>query len=289
LGGERLNRVIDKLASGEVVVSSLPVANASYEEAQRYGDSDFDMVIFEMEHQGFDFIGLRNSLQAVLSRGRILEDGLAPSVVPFTRIPPPARETTQWVIKQALDLGVYGFVAPQLETAEEARAIVNASRYPAQRGSALGGGQRGYSPQLAARYWGLGVQEYTARADLWPLNPDGELLVVGIVESRNGVENLERILDAGNGIGAIWPGAGDLSADMGLMNQVGHPEVEEQVQRVLAVCRDRGVPCVGVAAGAADAVQRVEQGFRIIFTGMERGVASAVRAVGGARHRLVTE
>ena len=130
---ERLNKVIGKLAAGEVVVSSQPVPNASVEVAEAYGDSDFDMVIFEMEHQGFDFLGLRNSLQAMLSRRRIAEDALAPSVVPITRIPPPGRETTQWIIKQALDLGVYGLVAPQLDTPEDALAIVNAARYPAQR------------------------------------------------------------------------------------------------------------------------------------------------------------
>ena len=278
---ERLNKVIGKLAAGEVVVSSQPVPNASVEVAEAYGDSDFDMVIFEMEHQGFDFLGLRNSLQAMLSRRRIAEDALAPSVVPITRIPPPGRETTQWIIKQALDLGVYGLVAPQLDTPEDALAIVNAARYPAQRGSALGGGQRGYSPQMAARYWGLGIQEYAARADVWPLNPDGELLVVGIVESVKGVQNLERILDATSGIGAIWPGSGDLSADMGLIGQFGHPEVEDQVQRVLAICRERGVACVGVAGGAEDAKRRVDQGFRIIFTRLESGVASAIRASAG--------
>ncbi len=279
---ERLNKVIGKLAAGEVVVSSQPVPNASVEVAEAYGDSDFDMVIFEMEHQGFDFLGLRNSLQAMLSRRRIAEDALAPSVVPITRIPPPGRETTQWIIKQALDLGVYGLVAPQLDTPEDALAIVNAARYPAQRGSALGGGQRGYSPQMAARYWGLGIQEYAARADVWPLNPDGELLVVGIVESVKGVQNLERILDATSGIGAIWPGSGDLSADMGLIGQFGHPEVEDQVQRVLAICRERGVACVGVAGGAEDAKRRVDQGFRIIFTRLESGVASAIRASAGS-------
>jgi 4-hydroxy-2-oxoheptanedioate aldolase len=277
----RLNKVIGKLAAGEAVVSSQPVPNASVEVAEAYGDSDFDMVIFEMEHQGFDFLGLRNSLQAMLSRRRISEDALSPSVVPFTRIPPPGRETTQWIIKQALDLGVYGFVAPQLDTPEEALSIVNAARYPAQRGSVLGGGQRGYSPQMAARYWGLDIHEYAERADVWPLNPDGELLVIGIVESVRGVDNLERILDATRGIGAIWPGSGDLSADMGLIGQFGHPEVEDQVQRVLAVCRERGVPCVGVAGGAEDAKRRVAQGFRIIFTRLEAGVASAVRAATG--------
>ena len=100
------------------------------------------MVIFEMEHHGFDFAGLRTSLHAMLNRRRICEDGPSPSVVPLTRIPPNARETSQWVVKQALDTGVYGFVAPQVQTPEDALAIVKAARYPARRGSSLGGGER---------------------------------------------------------------------------------------------------------------------------------------------------
>jgi 4-hydroxy-2-oxoheptanedioate aldolase len=202
---------------------------------------------------------------------------VAPSVVPFTRIPPNARETSQWIIKQALDVGVYGLVTPQLQTPEQALAIVNAARYPAQRDSPLGGGERGYWPHVAARYWGLSSPVYTQKADVWPLNPDGELLIVGIIESVAGVQNIERILDATNGIGAIWPGPGDMAADMGLIGQTGHPEVEANVQLVLDACTQRGVPCVGVATSVDDAVRRVQRGFRIIFTRLERGMAAAIR------------
>jgi 4-hydroxy-2-oxoheptanedioate aldolase len=272
----RLNKVIEKLEAGEVVVSSSTVPNASFEVAQEYGDSDFDMVVFEMEHHGFDFIGLRNSLHWLLNRRRLAEDGLAPSVVPITRIPPNARETSQWIIKQALDVGVYGFIAPQIETPEQALAVVNAARYPARRGSTLGGGQRGWWPMAAARYWGLSAQEYGERADVWPLNPDGELLIVGIVESRLGVDNIERILDATNGIGVIWPGPGDLASDLGLIGQTTHPEVQDRLQHVLDVCTARGVPCLGVSLG--DPVARVQQGFKVIFTPLERGIAATIRA-----------
>ncbi|HLN15458.1 MAG TPA: aldolase/citrate lyase family protein [Acidimicrobiales bacterium] len=275
----RLNKVIGRFLAGEVVVSSVPVANGSVEEAQAYGDADFDMVIFEMEHFGFDFVGLRHSLQAMLNRRRIHEDGLAPSVVPTTRIPPNAGETSQWIIKQALDIGVYGFIAPQVKTPEEALAIVKAARYPARRGSSLGGGERGYWPQVAARYWGLSQADYIERADVWPLNPDGEILIVALIESRRGVENLERILDATNGIGAIWPGPGDMATDMGLaVTQPPHPEVEEQLAQVLTICSSRGVPCAAAAVSVEDAVARVAQGFQVILTPLVRGAAAAVRA-----------
>jgi 4-hydroxy-2-oxoheptanedioate aldolase len=274
----RLNKVIELLETGQVVVSSPPIPNGSIELAQTYGDSDFDMVVFEMEHHGFDFSGLRASLQAMLNRGRIVEDGLRPSVVPVTRIPPPARETSQWIIKQALDIGVYGLIVPHLETPEEALEVVVAARYPARRNSDVGGGQRGYWPPIAARYWGLSQFDYVQKADVWPLNPEGELLIVGIVESLKGVENLEAILDATNGIGAIWPGQGDLAADMGLVGQPMHAEVAEKLDVVLEVCKTRGIPCVGVGTNAEEAQRKVQQGFRIILIALEREIASRIRA-----------
>jgi 4-hydroxy-2-oxoheptanedioate aldolase len=276
---DRLNRAISLLEAGEIVVSSRPTSNGSYSEAQAYGDSDFDMVVFEMEHVGFDFTGLRNSLQWLMNRRRIVNDGLGPSVVPFVRVPPNARETSQWIIKQALDSGVFGLVVPQLETPEEAIAIVEAARYPAQRGAHVeGGGSRGFGPFAAMRYWGVGMREYLSKANVWPLDPDGEILIIGMIETLKGIKNLERILDCTNGIGAIWPGPGDLSADMGLIGRPNDPEVEEQLMKVLEICTARGVPCAGVAASPEEAVRRAEQGFRIILTGLVPGVASLIRA-----------
>lgn len=274
----RLNKVIEKLEAGEVVVSSPPVPNGNVEVAQDYGDSDFDMVVFEMEHFGFDFPSLRTSLQSMLSRNRIADDGLRPSVVPMTRIPPNARETSQWIIKQALDLGVYGFFAPHIQTPEHALAIVNAARYPERRGTSLGGGERGYWPPVAARYWGITQQEYVDCADVWPANPDGELLIVGIIESQLGVDNIERILDATNGIGAIWPGPGDMAASLGLIGQIHHPEVEANLRRVREVCIERGVPCVSIASSVEDAHRRIDEGFRIILTRLAPGIATAIRS-----------
>lgn len=274
----RLNSVIAKILDKELVVMSPPVMNGSLQDAQRYGDSDYDLVWFEMEHVGFDFLTLQASLNALLNRKRIVLEGLSPSVVPFVRIPPNARETSEWIIKQALDTGVYGLLIPQLETPEQAIKVVEAARYPPKRGSTLGGGRRGVYPHVASRYWGLTDDEYTDRADLWPQNPDGELLLIGIIESTAGVDNIEAILDATAGFGAIWPGPGDLSADMGLIGEPQHPEVEEKLRHVLDVCRRRNVPCVGAAYTLDDAVKRVQQGFTIVSTWSVAGAALALRA-----------
>ena len=125
-------------------------------------------------------------------------------------------------------------------------------------------GQRGWWQRLAPRYWGLTPEEYYDAADLWPLDPDGEILLLGIVEEPEGVRNIRDILREVRGIGAIWAGPGDMSVAMGKRGNSADPEVQEALLRVLDGCKEFDVPCA-VGATAADVAQRLEQGFRIII------------------------
>src|SRR5882672_10936105 len=93
-------------------------------------------------------------------------------------------------------------------------------------------GERGWGNRIASRYWGLTPQEYFDAADLWPLDPDGNILLIGIVEEAEGVQNIRDILRQVRGIGAIWAGAGDMSVSMGLRGQASHPAVQENLLRV---------------------------------------------------------
>ena len=194
----RLNKVIDLLKRGQPVFSYGTVMNGNFDELMAISRADYDMAIIETEHQGFDFATLRNSLQYLVNRKRIAEKGnLQPDVVPFVRLPPYTREygSNQWVIKQTLDLGPYGLVLPHLDSVEGAQAAVQAARYPQLPGAADAEpeGLRGWWPPLAPHYWGLDAQEYYDAADVWPLDPDGELLLMGIVENVSGVKNLRDI------------------------------------------------------------------------------------------------
>ncbi len=268
-GGVRLNKVIDLLEQGKTVFCGGLVHNGNLDEVVEMADSDYDFCIIETEHEGFGFPALRNTIQHFLNRKRILEKGnLQPDVVPMVRIPPNAREVggNQWVIKQTLDVGAFGLVLPHLNTVEEARAAVVASRYPQVPGVAdfYPEGERGWSNRLAVRFWGISTTEYHDVADLWPLDPDGEVLIMAIIEEAQGVKNVRDILRAEKGIGAVWAGPGDLSVSMGKRGNAQDPEVQEALLRVLEACKEFGVPCA-TGATAADVEQRIEQGFRIII------------------------
>ena len=96
----------------------------------------------------------------------------------------------------------------------------------------------------------------------------------GVEYVQADLRSLDACRAAVNGASYIF----DLAADMGLIGQTTHPEVEEQLLAVLQKCQLRNVPCVGVATNLEEAAKRVKQGFRIIIAPMERGMATVVRS-----------
>ena len=281
----RYNKVIQLLEDGQPVFGTGLIWNGNLDEMTYFADSDYDMVMIEMEHEGLSFNNLRTSLQFLLNRKRVADAGsLQADPTPVVRIPPNAREQNQWVIKQALDTGVYGLILPHLDTVAGAQSAVRAARYPQPPGAAdfEPAGERGWWYRIAPRYWGLTPAEYYDAADIWPLDPDGNLLLMGIVEEPAGVRNLPDILREAPGIGAIWAGPGDMSVALGHKGNAGHPEVQEMLLRILGICQDAGVPCA-VGCTADEVPMRLEQGFRILITAPTRtaaGLAEGRRIAG---------
>ena len=268
----RYNKAIHLLEEGKPVFGTGLIWNGNLDEMTYFADSDYDLVMIEMEHEGLSFNNLRTSLQFLLNRKRVIDGaGLQADPTPIVRIPPNTREQNQWVIKQALDTGVYGLILPHLDTVEGAMSAVRAARYPQVPGVAdfEPRGERGWWQRIAPRYWGLSATEYYDAADIWPIDPDGNLLLMGIVEEPTGANNLPDILREVKGIGAIWAGPGDMSVAMGHRGNAGHPEVQEMLLRILGICQNAGVPCA-VGCTAAEVPMRLEQGFSILITAPTR-------------------
>jgi len=267
----RLNGAIRALERGQpAFVAFSPADPAS---AQAFADTDYDGIVFEMEHGPYDTRTLRDCLQYMLNRRQIVDSAsLAPSVTPMVRIPPNGGEHNQWVAKQVLDIGVYGVVWPHVSTVEDARNAVAACRYPRPRTSERyePAGQRGDAPAAAARYWGIGQQEYYKRADVWPLAPEGEILVVIMAEEARAIDNLREILREVPGIGVVLIGEGDLSQDLGYPRQYDHPAVAAAIGQILQICKDAGVPCGHPHVDTHNVERVLEQGFRFLMPGAVR-------------------
>lgn len=237
----RLNGVIGALETRGHAF--LAFARPEREAAMEFGASALDGVLFEMEHTPWDGFALRDSLQYLMNRRRIVQSGsLAPPVTPFCRIPANGAEMNQWLAKQALDSGVYGVIFPHVNDVDQAMNAVTACRFASPPDAALHApaGRRGDGPTFAARYWGLSSAEYYARADVWPLNPQGEIMGVLMIESVAGMENLPEILREVPGIGAIMIGEGDVSQELGHPRDYAHPVVREAMMQILARGREAG-------------------------------------------------
>ena len=275
----RLNRMIELWEQGKPAIGAFARFRDG-DAAIYYSQSQLDFVIFDMEHGAADFTQYKTFLQFMVDKAQLLKKGnLQPNVTPLARIPSNGSEKNQWVIKQALDAGAFGLMSPHIRNVEEARALVANSRYPQKVGATDNDppGERGAAPAYAARYWGIPVPEYFERADAWPLDPKGEIAVIAMIESAEGVKNIRQILTEVKGISAIFIGPNDLSTSLGYPGQMDHPETEKAVQQVLAVARELNVPC-GILVFKHNIEKRVKEGFRyLVIAGTPGDTEEAAR------------
>jgi 4-hydroxy-2-oxoheptanedioate aldolase len=259
-----LNPVIAKLAAGKTVYGLINSGDLSLVNARETARAPVDFVYADMEHNPLDFPGLATFLLGLTDKAAIVSKGnLQPNVAFFARFPQEADEST-WVVKQALDIGLMGVIFNGVDTKEQAVSAVRSMRYPPLKGETRREpvGIRGYGTGGATWAWGVTAAEYERRADVWPLNPDGDLLAIVMIESVEGLKNLDAIA-AVPGVGALFLGAGsDLSRSLGVRPNT--PEVEAAFQQILSACKAHKVAC-GISAGSGnDVARRVKEGWNII-------------------------
>ena len=275
----RLNRMIELWEQGKPAIGAFARFRDG-DAAIYYSQSQLDFVIFDMEHGAADFTQYKTFLQFMVDKAQLLKKGnLQPNVTPLARIPSNGSEKNQWVVKQALDAGAFGLMSPHIRNVDEARALVANSRYPQKVGAADNDppGERGAAPAYAARYWGIPVPEYFERADAWPLDPKGEIAVIAMIESAEGVKNIHQILTEVKGISAIFIGPNDLSTSLGYPGQMDHPETEKAAQQVLAVAKELNVPC-GILVFKHNIEKRVKEGFKyLVIAGTPGDTEEAAR------------
>jgi 4-hydroxy-2-oxoheptanedioate aldolase len=133
------------------------------------------------------------------------------------------------------------------------------------------------------RYWGVSGPEYFAKADVWPLDPQGEILPILQCETEESVLNLRSILSAVKKPGLILISESDLSASLGYGAQP-HPEVDAAVQQAAKVCKEFGVPFGSPQVNERNVEQRIADGFTLLMPAardmatLERGMRLAGRA-----------
>ena len=257
----RINGAIDKLTRGKSLAGAIIYDFSLYAAAQ-FASSDLDFIIIDMEHRGLDFERLESFLFGTINKAEIAKQGnLQVRVPPIVRIPTYGRAPSEAIVKQVLDMGAFGIMFPAIENKAQALEAVSAARYPQMKGSKYPNpvGRRGNGNMPAAWFWGLSRPDYGMRADVWPANPDGELLLFLQIETAEGVKNVDEILSV-PGIGVVFVGPNDLSWSLGVPQ--GTPEHEAAVSTVLKAAMARNIPAA-ITVTEKDVVNRLKQGFRI--------------------------
>ena len=165
-------------------------------------------------------------------------------------------------ISRQLNAGVASISFVHVDTAAELQQGIAAMRFKSK------GGTRPDDIGQAAKYWGLTDAQYRAKADVWPLNPDGELVAWAIVETKEGLENVREIAQV-KGLGVLIPGAGTLGGVFRKTNPDGTTVRDDEAweaanQKILAACKEFKVPC-GYPANANDIEMRMKQGFSVFI------------------------
>lgn len=218
--------------------SGLWMAMASPIAAELAGKAGFDWCLIDAEHGP-------NTLSTIMAQLQALAGTDAQAVV---RVP----YGEDWILKQVLDLGVQSLVVPMVGTAEQARQVAAAVRYPGQ-------GARGMGAVLS-RASGYGeIVDYVTSAN-------DEICLFVQIESAEAVANVEDIA-AVDGVDGLFVGPADLSADMGFVGQPNHPDVQAAIARVYDVAARTGkfAGTITFDAGEYDAL--AEQGVRFLGLG----------------------
>ena len=191
-----------------------------------------EFAFVDMEHSGFSF----ETARAVL--GDLHGQGIA------TLLRPPSQAGHH--LQRAADVGGRGIVAPMIGTADEARALVDAIKYPplGRRGVALGIAHDDFRPAPAA--------DALARAN-------AKTVAVALIETAEGAANAREIA-AVEGIGALWIGHLDLGASLGVPGEPEHPRFVEAVGAVMTAARERGLGVGRVVASAEEGARVHAQG-----------------------------
>ena len=185
-----------------------------------------------------------------------------PMIVKIPEIAPDPAKVATYIGKQ-LDLGVSGIMFVGVESPEEVKQGISAMRFKSK------GGTRAEAVGTAPAFWGVSEKEYRQKADLWPLNPDGELINWVVIESKEGLKHTREIA-AVKGIGVLFPGIGTLRGVFSTTGADGKRVVDETawenaIQTVLSACKEFKVPC-GIPATPNDIEKRMQQGFSVFVT-----------------------
>jgi len=250
----RSNKLKDRIATGETIVNAWLAIPSSYS-AEGIGQAGFHSVTVDLQHGMLGFSDALHMLQAIS----------ATPATPLVRVP----ELNNGSIMRLLDAGAYGIICPMISTADDARELVAACRYPPM-------GKRSFGPARGLLYGG---QDYVAKANDF-------IMAIPMIETLDAIENIDEIMGVA-GIDMIYIGPNDLAFSMDGSVDFPRPESEAAISHVLERAQSKGCSTGIFCSDVEQAKRRVKQGFNLVTPGNDfnhliQSSALAVRGVLGA-------
>jgi 4-hydroxy-2-oxoheptanedioate aldolase len=272
---KRINQAIELLAAGQPIyyTGSHSGTTGTYEQGVKDAQTFADYISYDMEHAPFDVKGLQEYMRGLVAGGPDRSGHRTPAVivnVPVNGMDAAAVHANAWMFNQVLATGVHGVMLTHADDPGAIRAFVEAVRFPIhQQGVGVDGlpeGRRGvHGVATAAQIWGVSQEEYEEKADPWPLNPNGELLLGVKEEDKYALANVDENLKV-PGIGMAEWGPGDMAMSLGVRAQgeaaIQDPKMVAARGKVLAACKANHIFFLN-SFSAKDVVDMIKEGVMV--------------------------
>jgi 4-hydroxy-2-oxoheptanedioate aldolase len=242
---KRINRAVELLSQDQPIyyTGSHSGTAGTFEQGKADAQTFADYLSYDMEHAPFDVRGLSEYMKGLAAGGPTKSGHRTPAVivnVPVNGTDEATVRANAWMFQQVLATGVHGILLCHADTPGAVRAFVEAVRLPIHKqgiGPSLSEGRRGaHGSPTAAEIWGVKADEYNQKADAWPLNPNGELLLGLKLEDKYAAANAEANLKIPGIAFAEW-GPGDMALSLGIKGGQDAPEMQANRNKVFAATK----------------------------------------------------
>jgi len=271
---KRINRAIELLGQGQPIyyTGSHSGTAGTFEQGKSDAQTFADYISYDMEHAPFDVKGLSEYMRGLAEGGPTKSGHRTPAVivnVPVTGIEEAAVRANAWMFAQVLATGVHGVLLCHADSSAAVKAFIEAVRFLLHKQGVTHGideGRRGvHGVPTAAQIWGISADEYLDRADPWPLNPDGELLLGVKLEDKYALANADEILKIPGVAFAEW-GPGDMALSLGVRASgqavIRDPRMQQARAKILAACKANKKFFLNTF-GPTDVIDMIKEGVMI--------------------------
>jgi 4-hydroxy-2-oxoheptanedioate aldolase len=280
-GPKRINKAIELLESGQPVYYGY--GRGGYVEGKEAADTWADILMYDMEGAALDFTMLREFMRGLVDGGPTKSGHRTPAVIvtlPLYGLDEQTVTANHWMIQQALAAGIHGLHICHARDPGAVRAFVRAARYEIHRqsvGDGLEEGLRAFGAHaFASEIWGVSAKAYYGVADVWPLNPRGEIMIGVKIEDGPGRHNTESIVRVPGLSFAEWgprdtsyaAGHLDVAFDYGRKpGLVQPPELAAAAERIIRASKEAQLHILDNAQ-AEDIIAQLDAGMTIIAGGI---------------------